>query len=203
MKKLLTFTATWCGPCKMLKPILQQLHDEGLIVWENHDIDQEAKFAQNFLVSSVPTLLFYEADGNVSKKEVGFMPREKILKLYHPDKDFTSVQSIIESTEVSIVEDAVLEVEPVVEAVLEAEAAVEVELVADEPIIPVLEETVVEDEPIVKEEAPVVVHHEPVTIIDLIDDTVVFDGAVFEDEFSSEDLGNDTPEDVVDPEDLF
>jgi len=32
MKKLVTITATWCGPCKMLKPILQQLHDEKLIV---------------------------------------------------------------------------------------------------------------------------------------------------------------------------
>jgi thioredoxin 1 len=195
MKKLLTFTATWCGPCKMLKPILQQLHDEGLIVWENHDIDENKELAQTMNIKSVPSLLFYE-NNEVTFTASGFMPREKVLKLYYPNGDF-------KETAPTIVEDVVLEAEPVLEAVLEAEAVVEAELVADEAVVPVLEETVVEDEAIIQHEAPVVVHNEPVTIIDLIDDTVIFDGAVFDDEFSSEDLGNDTPEDVVDPEDLF
>jgi thioredoxin 1 len=228
MKKLLTFTATWCGPCKMLKPILQQLHDEGLIVWENHDIDENKELAQTMNIKSVPSLLFYE-NNEVTFTASGFMPREKVLKLYYPNGDF-------KETAPTIVEDVVLEAEPVLEAVLEAEAVVEAELVADEATEVVLEEVVedepvveveleeesivndeelVQDEPIVeddivieneepiKHETPVTIKKEPVSIIDLIDDTVIFDGAVFDDEFSSEDLGNDTPEDVVDPEDLF
>jgi thioredoxin 1 len=194
MKKLLTFTATWCGPCKMLKPILEQLHHEGLIVWENHDIDENKELAQTMNIKSVPSLLFYE-NNEVTFTASGFMPREKVLKLYYPNGDF-------KETAPTIVEDVVLEPEPVLEAVLEAEVVVEAELVADEAVEAVLEE-VVEDEAIVQDEVPVVVHKEPVRIIDLIDDTAIFDGAVFDDEFSDEDLGNDTPEDVIDPEDLF
>jgi thioredoxin 1 len=248
MKKLLTFTASWCGPCKMLKPILQQLHDEGLIVWENHDIDQEPKFAQNFLVGSVPTLFFYEANGNVSHKESGFMPREKVLKLYYPNGDFKDVATVVaEAAPIDdvIIEDVVaseddeafvfsdedfaslpdadetneshpeldgaangfvdvvLEAEDIFEAVLEAEDVVGVVLDAED-IIEVLLDDVEHVEDVV-DVAQTGLKPKAVTDADNLILSFDFEEEpiVFDDEFSSEDLGNDTPDDVVNPDDLF
>jgi thioredoxin 1 len=204
MKKLLTFTASWCGPCKMLKPILQQLHDEGLIVWENHDIDQEPKFAQNFLVGSVPTLFFYEANGNVSHKESGFMPREKVLKLYYPNGD-------LKQDEVAIAKTAPVD-DVIIEDVVASENN-EAFVFSDEDFasLPDADEAN-ESHPDLDGAANGFVDVtqtilKPKAVTDAENLILSFDfdeePAVFDDEFSSEDLGNDTPDDVVDPDDLF
>lgn len=59
---LVDFTATWCGPCRMMKPILEQLHqrmgDRVRII--KIDIDQSPAAAQAFNVSSVPTLILFQ-----------------------------------------------------------------------------------------------------------------------------------------------
>ncbi len=59
---LVDFTATWCGPCKMMKPVLEQLHqrmgDKVRII--KIDIDQSPSAAQAYNVQSVPTLLLFQ-----------------------------------------------------------------------------------------------------------------------------------------------
>ncbi len=59
---LVDFTATWCGPCKMMKPVLEQLHqrmgDKVRII--KIDIDQSPAAAQAYNVQSVPTLLLFQ-----------------------------------------------------------------------------------------------------------------------------------------------
>ena len=84
MKKIVTFTASWCGPCKMVKPVLQKLSDDGVIVWENYDIDENKELAQTMEIKSVPTLLFY-SDDVVYRREAGYMPAEKIISIYGDD----------------------------------------------------------------------------------------------------------------------
>ena len=68
----------------MLKPILQKLSDNGLIVWENHDVDEERELSQKMGVRSVPTLVFYY-DDEIYRRASGFMPEQEILKIYGVD----------------------------------------------------------------------------------------------------------------------
>jgi thioredoxin len=80
---LVDFFAEWCGPCKMLAPILEQLaeeHSEKLKVVKI-DVDNDAELAAQFGVMSVPTMLFFK-DGELKGKHIGVIPKEAIaLKL--------------------------------------------------------------------------------------------------------------------------
>lgn len=64
---VINFSATWCRPCQMLKPIMEELeeHYKGRVDFRNIDIDQHSELAQQMGVQSVPTLLFITPDGNV------------------------------------------------------------------------------------------------------------------------------------------
>ena len=113
MKKIVTFTASWCGPCKMLKPVLNELHNEGLIVWENYDIDEERAYASQMGVKSVPRLFFYNEQGELFRDETGYMPRERVLQIYGVDAP--EAAPVVE--EAPVVEPVpVVEETPVVEA---------------------------------------------------------------------------------------
>lgn len=75
---LVDFYATWCGPCKMLGPVLEELatkHDDVKIV--KMDIDQNPELAKSYGIMSVPTMLLFK-DRAVIDKKVGFMPKELI-----------------------------------------------------------------------------------------------------------------------------
>lgn len=76
---LADFWAPWCGPCKMIGPILEELADEMndkvKIVKLNVDDNQET--AGKFGVMSIPTLLFFK-DGEVVDQVVGFQPKEAL-----------------------------------------------------------------------------------------------------------------------------
>lgn len=71
------FFATWCGPCKMLSPVLEDVARNMNIKIVKVDIDDHLDIAKRFGIMSVPTLLVYK-DGNVVDKLVGFMPKELI-----------------------------------------------------------------------------------------------------------------------------
>ena len=77
---LVDFFATWCGPCKMISPLLEDLakEDEGLVV-AKIDVDELGALAQRFSVFSIPTLLFFE-NGEQKKKQVGFIPKPELVK---------------------------------------------------------------------------------------------------------------------------
>ena len=78
---LLDFWATWCGPCKMLSPIVEQLANEVEEVKVcKVNIDEEAELAKKFRVMSIPTLVFMK-DGKVVNSTVGVQPKGGILKM--------------------------------------------------------------------------------------------------------------------------
>ena len=77
---LLDFYATWCGPCKMLGKVLEELDQEQedfRIV--KVDIDENPDLAAKWQVSSVPSLFFIK-DGQVKNSAVGFYPKPKLIE---------------------------------------------------------------------------------------------------------------------------
>ena len=78
---LLDFWAVWCGPCKMIAPILEEIAAErdDLVVGKV-DVDSEMELAMQFGVASIPTLVVIK-NGQPAGKAVGYMPKEKILEL--------------------------------------------------------------------------------------------------------------------------
>lgn len=82
MNKIIAFTATWCGPCKMLKPILQKLNNEGKINIEFIDIDENRELAIENKIKSVPTLIFFNEDNVEYDRLSGFVPENTILATY-------------------------------------------------------------------------------------------------------------------------
>lgn len=78
---LLDFWATWCGPCKMLSPIVEQLAGEVQNVKIcKINIDEELELARKFHVMSIPTLI-YMKDGMVVNSSVGVQQKVGILKM--------------------------------------------------------------------------------------------------------------------------
>ena len=78
---LLDFWAAWCGPCRMVAPILEELAaDREDILVGKIDIDEEMELAMKFGVTSIPTLVVMK-NGNVSAKSVGYQPRSNIEAL--------------------------------------------------------------------------------------------------------------------------
>ncbi len=72
------FFATWCGPCKMLAPIIEQLadkHPEVKVV--KIDVDQEPPLAMQYQVQSIPTLITFK-NGQPTQRQLGFMPLEAL-----------------------------------------------------------------------------------------------------------------------------
>lgn len=76
---LVDFFATWCGPCRMLSPVLEEISsDRAGIKVVKIDVDECPNLARNFGVMSVPTLYLFKDGKEVSKKS-GFMPKEELL----------------------------------------------------------------------------------------------------------------------------
>ncbi len=76
---LIDFFATWCGPCKMLAPIIDQLGDEVTDVKIcKVDVDREGDLAAQFGVSSIPTLVLMK-DGKIAAQKVGAMSKKALL----------------------------------------------------------------------------------------------------------------------------
>ncbi|CAK7054265.1 MAG: Thioredoxin [Paraeggerthella hongkongensis] len=79
---LVDFFATWCGPCKMLAPTLDEVSSEvaGKAAVYKVDIDQSPDVAQRYGVMSVPTLVVFE-NGQVKQQAVGVQPKQNILAM--------------------------------------------------------------------------------------------------------------------------
>lgn len=62
---VIDFYATWCGPCKQLAPILDEIEEnhKGTIIFKRIDVDQEPELAQEFRVEAIPTLMFVTPKG--------------------------------------------------------------------------------------------------------------------------------------------
>lgn len=78
---LVDFFATWCGPCMMVSPIVDEIseeYDDVKICKVN--VDEEPDLAKEFDVFSIPTLMVVK-DGKIAETQVGALPKEGILKL--------------------------------------------------------------------------------------------------------------------------
>ena len=80
-KVLLDFWAPWCGPCRMVSPIVDEIAEERSdIVVGKVNVDEEIELASQFRVMSIPTLVVIE-NGEVANRVVGASPKADILKL--------------------------------------------------------------------------------------------------------------------------
>lgn len=73
--------ATWCGPCKMISPIIDSLSEEIKDVkFYKIDVDEAEKITTDFNIMSIPTILIFE-NGNLKEKVVGFKSREELKEI--------------------------------------------------------------------------------------------------------------------------
>jgi thioredoxin 1 len=79
------FWAVWCGPCKMIAPILEQIAQEhdGQIQVTKVDVDHNNESAMKYGVMSIPTLILFKK-GQAVERLVGFMPKEKLWAKIQP-----------------------------------------------------------------------------------------------------------------------
>lgn len=75
------FWATWCGPCRMIAPVVEELASsfEGKAVIAKMDVDENPQVPQRFGVTSIPTLMMFK-NGKLVDRAVGAMPRGEIQK---------------------------------------------------------------------------------------------------------------------------
>ena len=80
---LLDFWAAWCGPCRMIGPVLEQLAGEyeGRIKVCKANVDEETDLASRFGVVSIPTLLVFK-DGKIENQATGAQPKQNIEALF-------------------------------------------------------------------------------------------------------------------------
>ena len=77
---LVDFWATWCGPCKMLAPVIEEIAREGNVKVGKINVDDEGELAQEFGVMSIPTLIVMK-DGKIVNQSVGAKPKAQILAM--------------------------------------------------------------------------------------------------------------------------
>lgn len=79
---LLDFWASWCGPCRMVAPTIDEISEEikGTAKVGKINIDEEIELASQFKVMSIPTLMVVK-NGKVSAQAVGVRPKKDILKM--------------------------------------------------------------------------------------------------------------------------
>lgn len=76
---LVDFYATWCGPCKMIHPILEELSNErSEVSFKQIDVDNAEAISKEYGVMSIPTLIIFK-DGNLVNKNVGFMSKSELI----------------------------------------------------------------------------------------------------------------------------
>ncbi|MBQ9940758.1 MAG: thioredoxin [Clostridia bacterium] len=78
---LIDFWATWCGPCRMLAPVIEEIAKEREDIKVGKvNVDEQNELALQFNIASIPTLILVK-DGQVVNKSIGFRPKEQIIEM--------------------------------------------------------------------------------------------------------------------------
>jgi thioredoxin 1 len=82
---LVDFTAAWCGPCKMLSPVIEELADEweGKIRIYKLDVDTNQQIPMEYSVMGVPSLILFKG-GEVAARITGFRPKKQLITTFEP-----------------------------------------------------------------------------------------------------------------------
>lgn len=80
MKKILYFSAAWCGPCKTLGPIMESA--SGQVNYQKVDVDSNPELSAKYSVRNIPTLVLLNNGIEVNRK-VGVLTKEQILNFYN------------------------------------------------------------------------------------------------------------------------
>ncbi|MBN2549730.1 MAG: thioredoxin [Anaerolineales bacterium] len=82
---LVDFSAVWCGPCKMLEPLVKQLAQQwdGQVKVVRLDVDESPQVAYNYQVMGVPTLMLFK-NGRPVERVSGYQPKERLEKKFFP-----------------------------------------------------------------------------------------------------------------------
>ncbi len=77
---LVDFWADWCGPCKMIAPVLEELSEElsGKLKIAKVDVDASPEIATKYVIQSIPTLMLFR-DGEMVDRQMGALPKARIL----------------------------------------------------------------------------------------------------------------------------
>ena len=84
---LVDFFATWCGPCKMIAPVLEEVDAEmgGEVKVVKVDVDNNQATAGEYGIMSIPSLLLF-VDGELKAKTAGFMPKDALVDFINDNK---------------------------------------------------------------------------------------------------------------------
>lgn len=98
-RKLLHFTADWCGPCKMMAPIINLFNEENPdIEYQKIDVDNEFELARKYDVMSVPTFISI-IDGEVINRFTGAAPKAKVEALFAHEGKAHTESTLIKETD--------------------------------------------------------------------------------------------------------
>ncbi|SDY37595.1 thioredoxin [Lachnobacterium bovis] len=80
---LVDFWASWCGPCKMISPVISEIAEEyaGKVKVGKINVDEQPDLSAQFNIVSIPTLLVFK-NGRIANSSVGLIPKDAIVKLF-------------------------------------------------------------------------------------------------------------------------
>jgi thioredoxin 1 len=81
MKKILYFSAAWCGPCRILGPIMDSVSEE--VAWEKINVDNNQELSIKYGVRNIPTLVLVDGDGVELNRSVGVLQKQQIIDFYN------------------------------------------------------------------------------------------------------------------------
>jgi thioredoxin 1 len=92
---LVDFWATWCGPCRAVAPVLEQIAEENdRVLIAKLNVDEQQKLAYQYQVSSIPTFILFK-DGKMADRTMGAMPKQAFEKFLERNLGAADVKSAI------------------------------------------------------------------------------------------------------------